>query len=383
MKRLLSLSALSFLLCSLSALGIAFFASSGASYAQDTVKVGVMGPNTGSWAAEGQDMLNVVIIMADELNQAGGVGGKKIEIVSADDGGTPKTAALAAQQLVSQGVVAVVGTYGSNVTEASQDIYAEAGIVQIATGSTAVRLSEKELPLFFRTCPRDDEQGRVMAQNVKDLGFKRAAVLHDNTSYSKGLADETRALFKGLGITEVFYDSIVPADMDFTTTLNKIKSASPDVIVSTGYYPQAGRLLRQKMEMGWDVPMIGGDATNNLALVENAGVQAASGYYFISPIGPSDIKSPKAEKLLAAYAAKHDAVPSSIWAILAGDAFGVIAAAVDKVGPDSQKIADYLHKDLKDYEGLTGAITFNEKGDRLGEVYRLYKVNEKGEFILQ
>jgi branched-chain amino acid transport system substrate-binding protein len=357
--------------------------ASGAAAQGDPIKVGLMGPITGSWTEEGQGMLNVVNIMVDEINAAGGIKGRKIELVVADDGGTPKTAALAAQRLVTQGVVAVVGTYGSNVTEASQDIFYEAELVQIATGSTAVRLSEKDFPLFFRTCPRDDDQGRVLAQHIKDLGFKRAAVVHDNTSYSKGLADETKALFPGLGVTEVFFDGIVPTDQDFMTTLIKIQAASPDVLVFTGYYPQAGMILRQKMEMNWNIPMIGGDATNNLALVENAGLAAADGYYFVSPLGATDIKTPKAEKLLKAYLEKYDAYPYSIWGILAGDAFGVIAKAIEEVGPDSKKIGEYLHNGLKDYEGLTGSITFNEKGDRLGEVYRLYKVNAAGEFILQ
>jgi branched-chain amino acid transport system substrate-binding protein len=363
-------------------LGAAFFAGSNAE-AQDPIRVGVMGPTTGPWAAEGQDMLRVVTIMADEINLAGGINGRRIEIVPADDGGTPKTAALAAQQLVSQGIVAVIGSYGSNVTEASQDIYFEADIVHIATGSTAVRLSEKGFPLFFRTCPRDDEQGRDLAQHIKNLGFTRAAVLHDNTTYSKGLADETRAHFEGLGVTEVFYDGIVPTDRDFTATLVKIQAANPDILVFPGYYPQAGMILRQKMELKWDVAMIGGDATNNLALVENAGLSAVNGFYFVSPPGPTDIKTEKAEQLLAAYQAKYDSVPGSIWAILAGDAFGVIVKAIEEVGPDSKLIGEYLHNSLKDYDGLTGPITFNEKGDRVGEGYRLYQVDSAGSFIIQ
>ncbi|MDR2350296.1 MAG: branched-chain amino acid ABC transporter substrate-binding protein, partial [Deltaproteobacteria bacterium] len=168
------------------ALALAVFSAAEATAQEDPIRIGVMGPTTGPWASEGQDMLNVVIILADELNQAGGINGRKVEIFAADDGGNPKTATLATQQLIADEVVAVVGTYGSNVTEATQDIYSEAGIVQIATGSTAVRLSEKGLERFFRTCPRDDEQGKVMAQHVRDLGFKKVAIVHDNTSYSKG-----------------------------------------------------------------------------------------------------------------------------------------------------------------------------------------------------
>ena len=102
-----------------------------------------------------------VELLAAEQNARGGLLGKQVELVVEDDGGDPRTASLAAQRLTTKGVVAVVGTYGSAVTEATQTIFDEAGIIQVANGSTAVRLTEKGLKYFFRTCPRDDEQGRV------------------------------------------------------------------------------------------------------------------------------------------------------------------------------------------------------------------------------
>ncbi|MDR2352276.1 MAG: branched-chain amino acid ABC transporter substrate-binding protein [Deltaproteobacteria bacterium] len=349
----------------------------------EPIRIGLMGPITGPWASEGQDMEKVVLILADEVNARGGINGRRISIEIGDDQGNPRNAVLAAQQLVAAGVVAVVGTYGSAVTEASQDIYAEAGVVQVATGSTSIRLSEKGFPLFFRTCPRDDEQGRILAEYVKSLGFKKVALLHDNTSYAKGLADEASALYRQAGIEEVFSDAITPGDRDFTAILTKIKETNPDVIVFTGYYPEAALMLRQKKEMNWAIAMIGGDATNNSALVEIAGPEASNGYYFVSPPGPGDITGEAAAKLLDSYQRRYNSIPSSVWAILAGDAFGVIVEAIQNAGPDSHKIAEYLHTSLKNYSGLTGDISFNEKGDRLGEVYRLYQVDSKGEFILQ
>jgi branched-chain amino acid transport system substrate-binding protein len=351
--------------------------------AEGSVKIGIMAPTTGPWATEGQDMVKVIEILADEINAQGGLNGLKVELEIGDDGGSPKTAALAAQRLVTSGVAAVVGTYGSSVTEASQDIYDEAGVVQVATGSTSIRLSEKGLERFFRTCPRDDEQGKVLADQVKALGFTKPAIVHDNTSYAKGLADETRAIFKAQGITEVYFDAIIPGERDFAVVLSKIRQQNPDIIVFTGYYPEAGMILRQKKDLAWNIPMVGGDATNNRALVEIAGAAAASGYYFVSPPGPGDMKSPAAVKLFDTYQKKYNQLPSSVWSVLAGDAFNVITAAAAKVGPDSAKIAAYLHNDLKDFPGLSGNISFDAKGDRLGEVYRLYKVDDQGQFVLQ
>ncbi|MDR0549548.1 MAG: branched-chain amino acid ABC transporter substrate-binding protein [Deltaproteobacteria bacterium] len=364
-------------------IGLVSFSGLDQAKAVETVKIGVMAPTTGPWATEGQDMVKVVDILVEQINAKGGINGVLIDLEVGDDGGTPKTAALAAQRLVTAGVVAVVGTYGSAVTEASQDIYDEAGVVQIATGSTSIRLTEKGLERFFRTCPRDDEQGLVLANKVKALGFVKPAIVHDNTSYAKGLADETREILKSLKIADVYFDAITPGERDFAVALSKIRAQNPDVIIFTGYYPEAAMLLRQKRDLNWNVPIIGGDATNNRTLVELAGVSAAAGYYFVSPPGPSDMKSQAALDLFKVYQERHQGLPNSVWAVLAGDAFNVIVKAIGTAGVNPEGIAMYLHSGLGKYEGLSGPISFNEKGDRVGELYRLYRVDPKGQFVLQ
>lgn len=351
-------------------------------FAADTIKIGLMAPMTGSWASEGQEMKQVIDLLVEDVNKAGGLLGKQIELISDDDGGDPKTAALAAQRLTTKGVIAVIGTYGSSVTEVTQNIYDEEDIIQVANGSTAVRLSEKGLKFFFRTCPRDDEQGRVAANTIKKAGYRRVAVLHDNTTYAKGLADETRAILKKEGIKIVFYDALTPKEQDYNTILTKLKAAKPDVVFFTGYYPEAGLLLRQKKEMGWDVPFIGGDATNHPDLVKTAGKASAKGFYFVSAPLPKDL--PEAASFVQSFQKRYGNPPNSIYAVLAGDGFRVIVQAIKGAGSaDTKKIANYLHTKLKDFSGLTGKISFNEKGDRVGDVYRVYKVNAEGEFILQ
>ena len=249
--------------------------AAGPSFAADAIRIGLMCPLTGKWASEGQDMQQIVSLLVSEVNKAGGINGKQIELIVEDDAGDPRTASLAAQKLASAGVMAVIGTYGSAVTEASQNIIDEAEIMQIATGSTSVRLTEKGLPLFFRTCPRDDEQGRVASKVIAAKGFKKVAILHDNSSYAKGLAEEAQKGLKDAGVPVVFYDALTPSERDYTAILTKLKAADPDLIFFTGYYPEAGMLLRQKKEMHWDVPMMGGDAANNTDLVKIAGKDAA------------------------------------------------------------------------------------------------------------
>lgn len=357
--------------------------AAGRAGAADTIKIGLMAPITGSWASEGQEMKKNVELLAAELNAKGGVNGKKIEVVVEDDGGDPRTASLAAQRLTTKGVVAVVGTYGSAVTEASQAILDEAKIIQIANGSTAVRLTEKGLKLFLRTCPRDDEQGRVGAATLQKMGAKKVALLHDSSAYAKGLADEINGLLKGK-VQVVFFDALTPKEQDYSTILTKLKAAGPDAVFFTGYYPEAGLLLKQKRQMGWNVPFLGGDAINNPDLVKIAGKEAVEGFRFLSPPVPKDLDTADAKAYVASYKKRWNEEPGSIYGLLAGDGFRVIAKAIEATkSTDPQKLRDYLSDGLKDFPGFTGKISFNQKGDRVGELYRVYQVDKAGTFVLQ
>ncbi|TYT76224.1 branched-chain amino acid ABC transporter substrate-binding protein [Desulfobotulus mexicanus] len=350
----------------------------------ETIRIGLMAPMTGSWASEGQDMRDIVTLMAEELNAKGGVLDKKVEIVVEDDAGDPRAAALAAQRLSTRKVAAVIGTYGSSVAEAAQNIYDDYDIIQVANGATSNRLTEKGLNFFFRTCPRNDEQAMVAAKALQSMGFSKIAILHDNTSYARGLADDARKFIGEVSDAKVvFFNALTPGERDFNTVLTRMRASDPDVILFTGYYPEAGLLLRQKMEMGWDVPMMGGDATNNPDLVEIAGTQAASGFYFLSPPVPQDLPTDEARAFLAAFEKKYSKLPGSIWAVLAGDAFTAIVTAIEGAGStDSKKVAEYMRTRLKDMPALTGTISFNSVGDRIGDVYRVYQVNAEGAFVL-
>jgi branched-chain amino acid transport system substrate-binding protein len=362
----------------LAALALALGISCSAALGADTVKIGLMAPMTGSWASEGQEMERVVKLLAESAS----VLGKKVEVVVEDDGGDPRTASLAAQRLSTKGVTAVVGTYGSAVTEASQSIYDEAKILQVANGSTAIRLTEKGLKLFFRTCPRDDEQGRVAVDTVVRLKAKSVAILHDNSAYAKGLADEAKAGLEKKGVKVTFFDALTPKENDYTAILTKLKAAKPDLVFFTGYYPEAGLLLKQKAEMKWNVPFLGGDATNNPDLLKIAG-KAGDGFYCVSPPLPQDLDAKEAKAFLASYQKKYGSAPSSIYGVLAGDGLRVLVAGMQGAkSTDAEKVAAFLKGNLKNFPGLTGKISFNDKGDRVGEVYRVYKV-VNGKFALQ
>ena len=368
----------------LSALFMSFCLIASPAFAKKTVRIGLMCPLTGAYASEGQDMKQIVELLASEQNAKGGINGKQIEVIVEDDGSDARTSAMAAQKLTTRDIVAVIGTYGSSNTEVTQNIYDESKIIQVATGSTAVRLTEKGLKYFFRTSPRDDSQGFVAFKTIEKSGVRSVAVLHDNSSYAKGLADETIAHLKEAGIKVVFNDALTPKENDYTVILTKMKAKKPELIFFTGYYGEAGLLLKQKREMAWNVPFLGGDATNNLDLVKIAGKKAAKDFKCISPLLPTDLTDKKAKEFMKNYKTKFNSTPSSIWSVLAGDAFKVIVKAIEATNSTKPDVlADYMHNDLKNLSGLTGKISFNAKGDRIGDVYRIYQVDNNGHFILK
>ena len=363
---------------------MAFCFLAGMAQAQDTVKIGLMAPLTGSFASEGAEMKQVLELLAADLNAKGGLLGKKVELIVDDDGSDARTAALAAQRLTTKGVVAVIGTYGSSVTEASQNIFNEARIIQVANGSTAIRLSEKNFKYFFRTCPRDDEQGKVAVDAIVKTKAKKVAILHDNSTYAKGLADEVKAPLEKKGIKVVFFDALTPKQSDYTAVLTKMKGANPDLVFFTGYYSEAGLLLKQAKQMNWKVPFMGGDATYNTDLVKLAGRDAVTGFSFVMPPLPKYLPSKSAKDFLAAFKKKYGSEPSSPYSILAGDGFRVVTAAIAQAKTtDADKLAAYLHTQFKDKDALTGTISFNAKGDRVGDVYRYFKFDNKGNIALQ
>jgi branched-chain amino acid transport system substrate-binding protein len=185
-------------------------------------------------------------------------------------------------------------------------------------------------------------------------------------------------------VKPVFFEALTPKEQDYSAILTKLKAANPDIVFFTGYYPEAGLLLKQKRQMGWAVPFVGGDAINNPDLVKIAGKEAAQGFRFLSPPVPKDLDTAEAKAYVAAYQKKYGEAPSSIYGVLAGDGFRVIAKAIEATrSTETPKLREYLVGGLKDFPGYTGKISFNDKGDRVGELYRVYAVDASGGFVLQ
>jgi branched-chain amino acid transport system substrate-binding protein len=136
--------------------------------------------------------------------------------------------------------------------------------------------------------------------------------------------------------------------------------------------------------MNWKVPFLGGDATYNTDLVKLAGREAVTGFSFVMPPLPKYLPSKQAKSFLADFKKKYGNEPSSPYSVLAGDGFRVVAAAIAQTKTtDPDKLANYMKTQFKDKDALTGTISFNAKGDRVGDVYRYFKFDSKGEIVLQ
>ncbi|HOC20982.1 MAG TPA: branched-chain amino acid ABC transporter substrate-binding protein [Anaerolineae bacterium] len=352
---------------------------------EETIKIGLQGPMTGDYAYEGKGFKNALTMLVEQVNAAGGINGKQVELLVEDDAGDPTRSALVAQRLVDAKVVAVIGAYNSTATEPASEIYNEAGILHITPSSTAVRLTTKGFPRFFRVCFLDDRQGLFAVKFMKEvLGAQNIGILHDNSTYAQGLAEETRRYAEEMGLKVGFYDAINPNDQDFTPILAKIGAANLDAIYFTGYHSEAGLLLKQSAELGLEVQWLGGNAANNPVMVEIAGIQNAAGMFVTTEPLPQDLNYPEARKFVADYMARYGEEPASVWTIMAGEAFNVIRIAMEQTqSTDPGMLADYIHHQLKNVNGLTGPILgFDEKGDRLGTIHVAYVIDDKGNFVL-
>ncbi len=383
MKKLI---ALSFLMVLVALCG---FAGGAPEQDKGQVLIGMQGPITGAWAYEGQMAKQSCEIAAMLINQKGGIGGRQIQIVAEDDAGEPKTGALAATKMTGhKGVAASVSTYGSSICEPASNIYEKAKMLNIGYGVTAVRLTERGLKYFFRTCGRDDSQGEFFAEFVpQKFNARRIAIMHDNTAFGKGLAENTRDALKALldaGKVEiVYYDAIAPGEKDFRVPLTKMRETRPDVWYYTGYYAEAALLVTQAREIGLTCPFVGGNAAINDKFIKIAGLDVAEGCYMTNEPLPGDLPSAEAAEFLKAYKDKYGEIPSSPWPVYAADAVNIIAYAIDKTGStDGTVLAEYLRDKVDGVQGITGKIGFTEKGDREGVPFYLYVVDGQGRIVI-
>ena len=269
----------------------------------DTIKFGIGGPITGSEAAFGAQLKNGAEQAIADINEAGGILGKKISIFYGDDVADPKQGVSVANKFAADGVKFVVGHFNSGVTMPASEIYQENGILEITPAATNPRITERNMWNIFRTCGRDDQQGAVagdyIAANFKD---KKVAVVHDKTTYGQGLADETKKTMNAKGIQEVLYEGVNANEKDYSALVSKIKSAGADLVYWGGLHTAGGLIVRQMRDQGVNAVLMGGDGitSDEFATIGGPGVEGTLMTY-----GPDPRRRVEAKPVVEKFRAKN------------------------------------------------------------------------------
>lgn len=344
------------------------------------IKIGEVGSMTGAEATFGISTHNGIQLAVDEINNAGGIKGKKIKIISLDDQGKPEEAATAITKLITQDKVkAVIGEVASSRSIAMAPIAQQYKIPMISPSSTNPKVTEIG-DYIFRVCFIDPFQGLVMARFATEiLKFKNIAILRDvKNDYSVGLSDVFSESFKKMGGTIVEDKSYSAGDIDFKSQLTAIKSKKPDAIYVPGYYTEVGLIARQARELGIKAPLMGGDGWDSPKLKEIGGA-SVDGSYFSNHYSTEE-KSERVQNFIANYKKVYNEVPDGL-AAMGYDAAHVLASAMTRVKDESSAELRSAIAQTKDFNGVTGVITLDEKRNATKSAVVL-KV-ESGEFKYQ
>ncbi|MDD5394611.1 MAG: branched-chain amino acid ABC transporter substrate-binding protein [Thiothrix sp.] len=335
------------------------------------VKIGQSSPLTGPQAHIGKDNDNGARLAIDEINASKPViGGKPVtfEVMSEDDQADPKTATIVAQRMVDAGIVGVIGHLNSGATIPAAKIYSDNNIPQISPSATAIKYTAQGFKTAYRVMTNDEQQGKVLGAYAAKLG-KKVAIIDDQTAYGQGLAAEVEKAAKAAGAEVVAVEHTNDKASDFSAILTSIKGKAPDVIFFGGMDPQAAPINKQMRQLGMTAQLLGGDGMQTPKFIELAGADAEGAIASIPGL-PLD-KMPKGTDFKQKFEAKYGQI--QLYAPYAYDAAYVMVDAMKRA--DSTDPAKYLPELAKtSYEGVTGKISFDAKGDLTSGPITLYKV---------
>jgi branched-chain amino acid transport system substrate-binding protein len=307
-------------------------------------------------------------LAAADLNAKGGINCQKIEIVLGDDVSDPKQGVSVANKFVGDGVKFVIGHFNSGVTMPASEVYAENGIYVITPSATNPQITERGLWNVFRTCGRDDQQGEVAGKYIATtLKGKKVALVHDKTTYGKGLADETKKTMNAAGVTEVLYEGVNTGEKDYSALVSKIKASGADIVYWGGLHTEGGLIVRQMRDQGVKAVMMSGDGitTDEFASIGGPGVEGT-----LMTFAPDPQKRPEAAEVVKKFLAKN--FKPEAYTLYSYAALQIIAeAAADTKSLDPKKVAEAT-KSGKAYKTVIGDISYNKKGDITRADYVMY-----------
>ena len=338
------------------------FAGCGSKESGDTIKVGANFELTGNVANYGNATIEGLQLAIDEANEAGGINGKKIELVSVDDKSEAAESINAATKLISDDDVKVIvgpATTGLVLAETQTATDAKVPIIApCATSPEATVENGKVKPYVFRSCFIDPQQGEVMATfAAKDLKAKTAVIYVDNSSdYSKNLAKVFKEKFEAAGGKVVMEEAFLQKDQDFKATLTKLKTANADVMFVPAYYEEVGKIVKQAREMGINSAILGTDGWDDTKVVDIAGADALNNTFFSTHYSEKDAE---VQGFIEAYKKKYNRAPN-VFAALGYDAGKMLVDALKRAGNgDTEKIREALEA-TKDLKVGTGTISMDK-----------------------
>jgi branched-chain amino acid transport system substrate-binding protein len=347
----------------------------------DKVRIGVFMSLTGSTANFGISSVNGIKMAADEVNSAGGINGKQVELLVQDDRSDASEAATIVTKFVTQDQVhAVLGEVASSRSIAAAPIAQNAHVPMLTPSSTNPEVTKKG-DYIFRSCFIDPVQGAAIAQfAAKSLNAKTAAIMVDRKNdYSTGLEKVINQTFTKMGGKIVAVQSYQEGDQDFNAQLTSLKGLNPEVIFVPGYYNDVGLIAKQARDKGITVPLIGGDGWDSVQLYAIGGA-ALNGSYFTNHYSPYDTE-PKVQKFVNDYKARYNTVPDAL-AATAYDAARIMFDAIKRAPSlDGAAIRDALAA-TKDYPGVTGNVTFNENRDAVKPIVMI-EIKDGGTYAVK
>lgn len=351
-------------------LGVAAIAAScGGGEEDKSTPVAVVGPITGQYASFGAQMKNGGELAIEDINAAGGVLGKKLDLEFGDDACDPKQAVAVANQMTGNNVALVAGHYCSGSSIPASKVYAEANMVQISPASTNPAFTDNRAgPNIYRVCGRDDQQGGVAGKYIAShFSDKKVAFVHDKTAYGKGLADETKKAMNEAGKQEAMYEAITAGEKDYSALVSKLKQANIDLVYFGGYHTEAGLIIRQMRDQGMNTILMGGDA---LITQEFWSITGPAGEGTLMTFSPDPRKNPAAAEVVKRF--KDKGIEPEGYVLYTYAALQAWKQAAEKA--KSIESADVV-KAMNDteFDTVIGKFKFNEKGDPNLPPYAVYR----------
>jgi branched-chain amino acid transport system substrate-binding protein len=352
--------------------GLFVFAVSGPALAADTIKLGVAGPHSGDLASYGIPTIKAAELVVKKINAAGGVLGKKVELLVEDDVCKPEVATNTATKLISQNVDVVLGHICSGATKAALGIYKDSKIIVMSPSATNPGLTQSgDYPNFYRTIASDDAQAKLEVDFALGvLKLKKIAVLHDKGDYGKGLAEFAKSFIEKDARGEVvLYEGITPGAVDYSAVVSKVKRSGAEAVIFGGYHPEASKIVSQMRKKRMKTIFISDDGVKDDTFIKVA-KKYAEGVY---ATGPMDVSTnPMAKAANAAHKKAYGSDPGAFF-INAYAATLALLNAVEQAGStDYDAVAKALR--TKDVATPLGNIHFDERGDATGVGFSMYQV---------